>query len=384
MFSIARSRYALSAQFLFLGVNGLGLLFGVTYNVNTPDMYVHNAHHSIGWVATWMATALVITNLLFLYSRRNKRSATDAGERAAFLPVSVQNMAQHNSQPYADYRWSGHSRQGSSDSSTLHSPDDSPTVVGRRDTFDTSKKPEPEPEDDDDEELQLTHKPVRQLGWLRIDRIAFFDKYLPQRMPRLVSYKVLRTIKLVYNVTDRLILLLGYIAMVTGFITYCGLFVSPQKLTVIERSPRVGNEVTNNNTTESQQRLHRPRALYQRRNFLLVRSANARTLDGVLCRSRLGMESKAEPCRGRPMEIQHSVGGVHRVLCHLAIRRKQRLPRASYCLGSSVVRTGFGACVHCRVVLWCWIGMFRGTSTLYGTIANLNISSVACLLNLPW
>src|ERR1700744_1641964 len=116
MFSIARSRYALPVQFLFLAVNGLGLLFGIVYNINTPDLYVHNAHHRIGWIATWMGTALVITNLLFTYSRRSKQArAPAASERAAFLPVSVENMAQHNAHPHAEYPWSGHGRQGGAD-----------------------------------------------------------------------------------------------------------------------------------------------------------------------------------------------------------------------------------------------------------------------------
>jgi hypothetical protein len=226
MFSIARSRYALPVQFLFLVVNGLGLLFGTVYNINTPDLYVHNAHHRIGWIATWMVTALVITNLLFCYSRRAKQTTGPAGERAAFLPVSVENMAQHNSQPYAEYRWSGHGRQDSSDSSTLHSRDDSPTAVGRRDTFDEFEKPAPEPEPEDDEELQLPQRLGRQFRWLRIHRIAFVDKYLSARVPNLVSAKVFRAIKFAYDVLNRLILLLGFITMVTGFVTYCGLFVS--------------------------------------------------------------------------------------------------------------------------------------------------------------
>jgi hypothetical protein len=226
MFSIARSRYALPVQFLFLVVNGLGLLFGVIYNANTPDLYVNNAHHSIGWIATWMVIALVVTNFLFSYSRRNKRSVP-AGERTAFLPVSVENMAQHNSHPYSEYRWTGHGRQGSSDSSTLNGRDDSPTVVGRRDTFDEFDKLEPEPEPEDDEELTLPQQPRSRFQWLRIRRVVSVDRYLSTKIPSMLSTKGLRIIKFVYNVLDRLILLLGYIAVVTGFVTYCGLFVSP-------------------------------------------------------------------------------------------------------------------------------------------------------------
>ena len=228
MFSIARSRYALPIQFLFLAVNALGLLFGIAYNVKTPDLYVNNAHHSIGWVATWMVTALVITNLMFYYSKRRKQPIQAlTGERAAFLPVSVENMAQHNSEPYVEGGWSEHRRQGSSDSSTLHSLDDSPTATGRRGTFDDFEKPAHELEPEDDEAKSLPQRSGQMFRWLRINRIAVVDKYLPAKVPKLASTKALRAIQVVYNVLNRLMLLLGFIAIMTGFITYCGLFVSP-------------------------------------------------------------------------------------------------------------------------------------------------------------
>lgn len=201
-------------------------MFGVVYNINTPDLYVHNAHHRIGWIATWIMTAQVIASLLFAYARRGKQTTAPAAERATFLPVSVENMAQHNSNPFSGYNWSSPRRQGSSDSSTLNGRDDSPTVVGRRDTLDEFEKPTPEDEPEEDDELQLPQKPRQQFRWLRISRFSVVDKYLSAKVPTLLSAKCLRIVKLVYNVVDRLILLLGFIAMVTGFITYCGIFVS--------------------------------------------------------------------------------------------------------------------------------------------------------------
>ena len=226
MFSIARSKLALPVQFLFLVINGLGLLFGIVYNVNTPDLYVNNAHHSIGWVATWLMTAQVIAGFLFAYSRRGKQSAAPASERRAFLPVSVENMAQHNSHPHSDFCWSGTGRQLSSDASTLNGRDDSPTAVGRQDTFHDLEKPAAQPELEDDEDLELPPQPRQRSRWFKIGRMASVDKYLGARVPRLVSKNVLRIIKLTYNMTDRLILMLAYIAILTGVVTYCGLFVS--------------------------------------------------------------------------------------------------------------------------------------------------------------
>lgn len=222
MFSVARSRFALPVQFLFLLLNGLGVLCGTVYNINTPDLYENNAHHKIGWIATWLMTAQVIVSLLFTYSRRGQQSATPAGERASFLPMSVANMAQHNMQPYTDYRWSGDSGQGTERSSTLHSRDGSPTDPHRRDTFDDFHKPEPEPEDDEDE-VSLSPQPRPRSSWLRI---ALIDKYLSARIPNLLSAKLLRIIEIVYEIVDKTILILGFIALTTGGVTYAGIFVS--------------------------------------------------------------------------------------------------------------------------------------------------------------
>lgn len=202
-------------------VNGLGVLFGTIYNINTPDLYENNAHHKIGWIATWIMTAQVITSLLFSYSRRAKTLPSTTGERAAFLPVSTANMEQHNGQPYSGYRWSGDSGQGTEASSTLNSRDGSPNDPHRRDAFDDFEKPEPEPEDDDEE--SLPSKAPQRSGWLPL---GFIDKYLSARVPNLLSAKILRIIEIVYNVVDRLILVLGFIALATGGVTYTGIFVS--------------------------------------------------------------------------------------------------------------------------------------------------------------
>merc|ERR1712000_360619 len=221
MFSVARSRYALPAQFLFLVLNGFGMLFGTIYNINTPDLYENNAHHKIGWIATWIVTAQVIMSLVFHYSGRGKQSEASTPERQAFLPVSTENMVQHNMEPYAECRWSGDSGQGTEASSTLNSRDASPTKLKRRNTDDSFGKPEPEqePDDEGEEPLSARHRP--QVAWLRINVI---DKYLSSRVPNLLSAKILRAIEIVYQVIDRTILILGFIVLTTGVVTYAGMF----------------------------------------------------------------------------------------------------------------------------------------------------------------
>jgi len=57
-------------------------------------------------------------------------------------------------------------------------------------------------------------------------RIAFIDKYLSARVPNLLSAKVLRIFEVVYEIIDKTILILGFITLTTGGVTYAGIFVS--------------------------------------------------------------------------------------------------------------------------------------------------------------
>ncbi|KAI5289930.1 hypothetical protein KEM54_002853, partial [Ascosphaera aggregata] len=53
MLSIAKSKHTLPVQFIFLVFNAFGVLLSVIYNASTPDLYENNAHHKMGWIATW-------------------------------------------------------------------------------------------------------------------------------------------------------------------------------------------------------------------------------------------------------------------------------------------------------------------------------------------
>ncbi len=228
MFSISRSRLALPTQLVFLVLNGLGVLFGTIYNVNTPDLYPNNAHHTIGWIATWAMTAQVIMGLLFLYSGRIKTTSGAAHERAAFLPISIEAMSQHeqthNAAGYSANRWSGDSGQGTERTSSEHSRDVSPTVPGR------FIKPEAPKEEDDDEIEDVP----RSGGW---PRNTIVDKYLSKRLPGLASRRLTKGLEVLYEIIDRTILILGFIAILTGGVTYAGIFVS---LSSISRRRGVG------------------------------------------------------------------------------------------------------------------------------------------------
>jgi hypothetical protein len=73
MLSVARSRYHLPAQLLFHAVNALGLFTGFVYNHSTPDLYVTNSHHPVGWIVTALTVTWTILSLTTACAPKVKR-----------------------------------------------------------------------------------------------------------------------------------------------------------------------------------------------------------------------------------------------------------------------------------------------------------------------
>ncbi len=222
--SMARSRLAVPTQLLFLALNGCGIFFGIFYNVNTPDLYANNAHHKIGWIATWVVTAQVAMSLLFTFSgRSNKGDVTVPAERAASMPTSVAAMAQHQQfyDPcaYESTRWSGDSGQGTECASPAqHSRDLSPNhAFGSEEEEERFLKPEAGDEDQDVGLVLPQHQ--------RFPGNIFIFKFLKHKVPGLFSHRAWKLLEAVYDGIDGIILILGFIALATGGITYAGIFV---------------------------------------------------------------------------------------------------------------------------------------------------------------
>ncbi|KAJ6189798.1 hypothetical protein N7519_004706 [Penicillium mononematosum] len=208
MLSIARSWLALPSQFLFLGFNAFGVLLGVIYNNQTPDLYENNAHHKIGWIATCVVSAQVILALLFAYAGRGKSNAPSY-EHATFLPVATDDDTEHaclNGAMRA-HRWSRDSGQGTdSNSSSIRSPGSS---CGSPTEYDGFEKPE-----------ELPAKVTVRNSWIRQTAVG---RFLSKTLPGLMPSRVLRVLNVVYNVVDRVILPFGFTAIATGAVTYGGI-----------------------------------------------------------------------------------------------------------------------------------------------------------------
>ncbi|KAJ5971685.1 uncharacterized protein N7479_001603 [Penicillium vulpinum] len=211
MLSIARSWLALPSQFLFLAFNAFGVLLGVIYNSQTPDLYENNAHHKIGWIATCVVGTQGVLALLFAYAGRGK-SVAPSYEHAAFLPIATDDHDNEHvclNTAIREHRWSRDSGQGtdSNSSSSIHSPT-SPSCESPTD-YDGFEKPD-----------ELPANVTTQNGWIQRTGVG---RFLSKTIPGLIPSRFLRVLNVVYNVIDRVILPFGFTAIATGAVTYGGI-----------------------------------------------------------------------------------------------------------------------------------------------------------------
>lgn len=206
MFSISRSRFSLPTQVVFLTVNAIGVLLATIYNASTPDLYPNNAHHKLGWILTWMMGAQLVMGVLHAYARK------DRSANAEFTPISAEAILEHQRihclRQAQIYRLSNDSGQGTEpNTESLRS-----NSLTSADSIDNL----PEPEAEDEEELEEKHGLMHGTA---------MDRYLTKKIPALISSRSLRMLEFFYNAIDRLVLILGFVDIASGIVTYGGFFM---------------------------------------------------------------------------------------------------------------------------------------------------------------
>ena len=228
MLSLARSRYTLVAQFVFLAINGGAVFLGILYNASTPDLYPNNAHHKLGWIVTFVVGAQVAISLLarvagYLTARKSGISENARSEeRQGFIPVSTEAMAEHeamySSTPY--HRFSNDSGQGTEPrteslrSHSLSSPDCSQLPEHANKEYNIGSHDD----DDSDEDLEAAHLPMFKKSSKAHEVVANIAGKISNRFWKVLLFA--------YNFIDRTILILGFISLCTGIATYGRFFVS--------------------------------------------------------------------------------------------------------------------------------------------------------------
>lgn len=202
MLSIAGSRWKILAQFAFLVVNGAGILTGLVYNTSTPDLYPGNAHHTFGWILTWLATAWAVMGVITLYTDK-KRSSAGAQARPLLSSHNVDEYQRLNTEsPTEPARWSAESNQ-----QTLY-------TSSRSNSWNSEQSPEPKSfHDDADEEERASAG----LGFMQNTKV---DAFLAKNVARFAFGVQAKIFHFVYVLLERLLLVLGFVAILTGMLTY--------------------------------------------------------------------------------------------------------------------------------------------------------------------
>ncbi|KIH88987.1 integral membrane protein [Sporothrix brasiliensis 5110] len=234
MLSLARSRYTLPSQLVFLAANGAGVLVSTIYNASTPDLYPNNAHHKVGWIATWVVSAQVVIGLLARVSGTFKRGGSNtsydgirSSERRAFIPVSTEALAEHSSQQQRRHPTShGHQYRLSNDSGQGTEPNteslrsNSVSTLGdgessrQKESYDESDQSN-HYDDFEDEDLEDARRPPT-------PRLALAGRFsaLTGKVAGKISSRAWTVLLFVYNFIDRTSMILGFIAFTLGIIAY--------------------------------------------------------------------------------------------------------------------------------------------------------------------
>lgn len=206
MLSVARSRYHLPAQIVFHGVNGLALFTGFVYNHSTPDLYTSNSHHPIGWIVTSLTILWTVLSVLVACARNKKQ------QECAINPLRKASRDEVEGDGFEGYvdgpstpcssrdsgNFSGDSRANSSDE-----------IFEKKDMY-----PPYGDEEHGDGETEST-------GFLGRKKM---NGIFAQATQLIFSIRVSMALRISQVVLEKFLLLLGFLAITSGFVVYGGLF----------------------------------------------------------------------------------------------------------------------------------------------------------------
>ena len=199
-------------QVIFFGLNAFGLLVGTIYNTKTPDLYENNLHHKLGWAITWILLAQIVVGLLRFYTNGKADPDADQDERVAFMPISTRHMSGYQ-QMHPDSLASMHRYSHDSGHGTESDSSRSNSLAGLHEE-------KIERQDFGD---QLPENYVDRPRGAKSFIFAAADRFL-SRVSQLFPNQLMKALNSFYDAVDILILVIGFITVLTGFITYAGIF----------------------------------------------------------------------------------------------------------------------------------------------------------------
>ncbi|EME40317.1 hypothetical protein DOTSEDRAFT_74951 [Dothistroma septosporum NZE10] len=219
MLSIARSRYHLPAQFLFQTLNGVGLFMGIVYSHSTPDLYQSNSHHPLGWVVTAFTILWTVMSVYVAYGEyRSSRRSLLQQTRS----LTAASMAQHSQL----HHYNDEISPRDSHDSGMGAERNSASLFGSRQNSSDSVHPKPETPfddldiDEDDEDEDESEDPEK-AGFLGNNRV---DRFIAKNVRRMSTQRASKIVRFLQIFTEKILLVLGFAAILSGFIVSGGLF----------------------------------------------------------------------------------------------------------------------------------------------------------------
>ena len=218
--SVARSRLALIVQLSFLTLHGIAFSLGTIYAYNTPQLYENNSHKKVGWIVTWMVATQCVLEIVKLVARVGKADDGNQEEQMSFLPVTT-NALERNEQEYGEQ--SAESYRYSDDSGHFTASQPSRTdSVSSTGTY-TQEEEQKLHQYNAHGKRNSDDRHAEEHGLWSSPKIL---RNLTSFVATALSFKALRVIDTITNAIDRTILLIGFVAFVTGAAVYGGVFVS--------------------------------------------------------------------------------------------------------------------------------------------------------------
>ena len=209
MLSLAGSRYTHFARLGHTAANVIGVLCGVSYKKKTEDLYPGSAHSAVGWIATGIAAAQVSHLLVGPVTKLfNRFAGRDESKKGGYTMPPMResfNSLQDHEGP------SARSRRGSFDVEA--------TDGGIEDRGTSS-------------ESRLYQEDPHESGFTSGDDTFYGESdhdpstATSKMFSRPISTRTRRLTLLIYDVMDRTILIVAFVAFCTGIVTFGGFFVS--------------------------------------------------------------------------------------------------------------------------------------------------------------
>lgn len=221
MLSLAHYRHKAHAQFAFLVTNAFGLLLSAIYNSRTPDLWPGNAHHTLGWVVTWLFGVHFSIGWFRPALRKTGSSGwrpAQSTERQGFLSMPLDALDDqacdgcHFAKQYRLSSDSGHGTGSRTESPASHSE----TSLSLPSTQFRMHDEVADNKHSDDDLRVYPQVSGDYVPWQARAKGLSTSLFSRMRKPLL----------LYYDCIDRSILVLGFIAICTGMAAFGRLFVS--------------------------------------------------------------------------------------------------------------------------------------------------------------